>query len=77
MIYGVGTGSKKYSNYFGKSISNANIPGAFGMRTSGQCKISEKELVGRITELAHKDAAAGKDSKYSESLRGVRYGSEQ
>ncbi len=33
MIYGVGTGSRKNSNYFGKSISNANIPGASG---SGQ-----------------------------------------
>ena len=69
MINRIGTGSgmrKCYPSF------NAGIP---NMRTKGQCKLSEKELVNKIQELARKDAAAGKNSQYAESFYGVRQGS--
>lgn len=68
MINGIRTGSgMRLCNPGGKF--NVKIP---NMRTKGQCKLSEKELINKIQELARKDAAAGKNSRYAESFHGVR-----
>lgn len=68
MINGIRTGSgMRLCNPGGKV--NVKIP---NMRTKGQCKLSEKELINKIQELARKDAAAGKNSRYAESFHGVR-----
>lgn len=78
MINGIGTGSVKRSNYPGGSTRlNMKIPAVPNMCTKGQCKLSEKELVKKITELARRDAAAGTNSQYAESFHGVRQGSSE
>ena len=55
----------RYTNFFRKG----KLPPPSSRITKGQCKISEEELVERVIKLAHKDAAAGKDSQNSESIR--------
>lgn len=76
MVYGIGTGSKNYSYYSGRGANrNVKMPTLPSMRTRGQCKLSEKELLSKIRELARKDAAEGTDSQHAESFQGVRYGS--
>ena len=57
--------SSRYANFFRRG----RFPYAPSMRTKGQCKVSEEELMERITRLARKDAAAGKDSQCSETFR--------
>lgn len=74
MINGIGSGSINRS-YYSNGATKVKIPAAPNMRTKGQCKLSEKELVEKITELAHRDAAAGKNSQYAESFHGIRQGS--
>lgn len=63
-------GVSKYS--LGKNtITAVNIPDFPKMRTSSQCKLSEEELVSKITKLAQRDAAAGKNSRYGERQSGT------
>lgn len=57
--------STKYSNFFRK---NAKIPNSTIMWTKGQCKLSEKELVSKIVDLAHRDAVAGKNSLLDDEI---------
>ncbi len=51
----------------GTRIRMPNVP---KMLTKGQCKLSEKELAEKIVKLAKADAAAGKDSRHGESVKG-------
>lgn len=54
-----------YSVIKGKGIAYSRaMPTVPKMRTRGQCKLSEEELVNRIVKLAQSDAAAGKDSQH-------------
>lgn len=54
------------------------IPPVPNMRTKGQCKLSEKDLVKKITQLARRDAASGKDSQHDgKTFHGVRQGTEE
>lgn len=59
MLNGIGSGSIN-SSYYSNGITKVKIPTAPNMRTKGQCKLSEKELVEKIKELARRDAASGK-----------------
>ena len=52
-------GLTKYSNYFKKTPLKGTLD---SMCTRGRCKLSEKELVAKIRDLARRDAAAGKNS---------------
>ena len=52
-------GSIRYSNYFAK---RAKMPPPSIMLTKGQCKLSEKELIAKVKELARRDAAEGRNS---------------
>lgn len=52
-------GHSKYVNDLRKSVK---LPGLANMRTKGQCKLSEEEVVKKIQNLARRDAAAGRDS---------------
>lgn len=49
----------KYTKDLRKSVS---LPTLANMRTKGQCKLSEEEVVKKIQKLARRDAAAGRDS---------------
>ena len=49
----------KYTNALRKSVQ---LPTLANMRTKGQCKLSEAEVVKRIQDIARRDAAAGRDS---------------
>ena len=76
MVYGIGTGLINRSNYSLRGTNrNIKMPTLPNMRTRGQCRLSEKELVSKITELARKDAAAGTDSQHAVNFQGVRFGS--
>lgn len=55
----------RYTHFF----KRGKLPFAPSLVTKGQCKVSEEELVERVNNLAKKDAAAGKDSQNSETLR--------
>lgn len=74
MLNGIGSGSIN-SSYYSNGITKVKIPTAPNMRTKGQCKLNEKELVEKIKELARRDAASGKNSQYAETFHGVRQGS--
>ena len=54
----------KYTNILRKSV---RLPALADMRTKGQCKLSEEELVKKIADLARRDAAAGRNSMFSSS----------
>lgn len=76
MVYGIGAGSINRSNYYSRGTNcNIKMPALPYMRTKGQCNLSEKELIGKITELARRDAAAGTDSQHAVNFQGVRFGS--
>ena len=62
--------SSRYTNFFRK---NAKIPNSTVMWTKGQCKLSEKELVSKIVDLAHRDAAAGKNSLLDDAKIGSEW----
>ena len=62
--------SSRYTNFFGK---NAKIPKSTVMWTKGQCKLSEKELITKIVDLAHRDAAAGKNSLLDDAKIGSEW----
>lgn len=64
--------SRSYNTYGTSSYAN---PLASDMSTKGQCRLSEKELVTKIKELAYRDAAAGKNSQYAVKFHGVGFGS--
>ena len=51
--------SSRYTNFFRK---NAKIPNSSIMVTKGQCKLSEKELIANVKELARRDVAEGRNS---------------
>lgn len=59
----------------GSAGLNVKMPSVPNLRTRGQCKLSEKELVKKIKDLALRDAAAGENSQYARSFHGVRFGS--
>lgn len=69
MISGI---NKSYINSVHNSVRGFGIkmPYVPQMRTKGQCKISEKELIDKIVKLAQRDAAAGKDSQFGATLKG-------
>lgn len=75
MINSIGTGSTKRSYNIKGSSFSAKTLSVPNVRTRGQCKISEKELVKKIKELAHRDAAAGTNSQYAQSRYGVSHAS--
>ena len=60
----------KYTNNIRKSLQ---LPPLAGMRTKGQCKLSEKELITKIKDLARRDAAAGKNSLHDDCKAGSEY----
>ena len=62
--------SSRYTNFFRK---NAKIPNSTIMWTKGQCKLSEQELVSKIVDLAHRDAAAGKNSLHDDCKIGSEW----
>lgn len=50
--------------YSGKTVSiGINLPTIPKMKTKGQCKLSEEELVKRVTKLAQRDAESGTNSQ--------------
>lgn len=63
----------KYANDIRKSVKSVKSLTLANMRTKGQCKLSEKELVKKITDLAHRDAAAGRNSLHDDCKVGSEF----
>lgn len=75
MINGIGKSYINSTYYPGRGVGiNIKIPTVPQMRTKGQCKINENELVKKIVKLAQSDAAAGKDSQHGDKINGIREG---
>ena len=60
----------KYTNNLRKSVQ---LPTIANMRTKGQCKLSEEELIAKIQDLAQRDAAAGKNSLHDDCKAGSEW----
>lgn len=74
MIKNIGSGSIN-SSYYSNGITKLKISAFSNVRTKGQCKISEKELIKKIKELARRDAASGKNSQYAQNRSGISHAS--
>lgn len=67
MLIGV---SSKYANYFKKSVPKSTLADVW---TKDKSKLSEKELITRMVDLAQRDAAAGKDSLHDDPFVGSEW----
>lgn len=76
MINSIGKSHMVSKHYSGKTISTViKLPTVPKMKTKGQCKCSEEELVKKVVKLAQHDAALGTNSQIGAiKNNGVRTG---
>ena len=62
--------SSRYTGFLKKGVPLTTLD---SIRTKGQCKLSEKELVSKIVDLAHRDTAVGKNSLHDDQFVGSEW----